>query len=77
MSDTRFLENGKYFYDVSTEKYNPTSYKTVSNKGSVESKNWNNYFGNNNNGNFHENNNSMEEFQNQEEFEDEQADFMP
>lgn len=72
LSDTRFMEGGKYFYDVNSEKYNPSS------RG-VNSENWYNnrgYFGNNN-VNAYENKNSMEGYQNQEEFEDDQDEFEP
>ncbi|KAG5010651.1 hypothetical protein AAZX31_07G185800 [Glycine max] len=72
LSDTRFMEGGKYFYDVNSEKYNhPTQYGG-STRG-MNSENWSNnrgYFGNNNV-------NSMEGYQNQEEFEDDQEDFEP
>ena len=72
LSDTRFIEGGKYFYDVKSEKYNhPTQYGG-STRG-VNSENWSSnrgYFGNNNV-------NSMEGYQNQEEFEDDQEDFDP
>jgi len=72
LSDTRFIEGGKYFYDVNSENYNnPTQYGGSS-RG-VNSENWSNnrgYFGNNNA-------NSMEGYQNQEQFEDEQEDFEP
>ncbi|KAK7369065.1 hypothetical protein VNO80_11099 [Phaseolus coccineus] len=78
LSDTRFVEGGKYFYDVNSEKYNnPTQYGDSS-RG-VNSENWSNnrgYFGNNN-VNSYENNNSMEGYQNQEQFEDDQEDFEP
>ncbi|XP_061341594.1 protein E6-like [Gastrolobium bilobum] len=67
MSDTRFLEGGKYFYDVNYEKYNPTLYGDSS-RG-VNTNNWYN-----NRGNYYGNNNG---YQNQEEFEDEQNDFEP
>ena len=72
LSDTRFMEGGKYFYDVNSEKYNhPTQYGGAT-RG-MNSENWSNnrgYFGNNNV-------NSMEGYQNQEEFEDDQEDFEP
>ncbi|XP_068470072.1 protein E6-like [Phaseolus vulgaris] len=78
LSDTRFVEGGKYFYDVNSEKYNnPTQYGGSS-RG-VSSENWSNnrgYFGNNN-VNSYENKNSMEGYQNQEQFEDDQEDFEP
>ncbi|XP_057433008.1 protein E6-like [Lotus japonicus] len=70
MSDTRFLEGGKYFYDMNNEKYNPTHYDD-SYRG-VNTNNWYNNRGNNNYGN-----NNKNAYQNQEEFEDEQNEFEP
>lgn len=64
MSDTRFLEGGKYFYDVGTEMYNPTNYGDSSRE--VNTNNWYNNRGVNYNG-----------YQNQEEFEDEHENFEP
>ncbi|CAL0300912.1 unnamed protein product [Lupinus luteus] len=65
MSDTRFLDGGKYFYDLNYEKYNPTIYGDSSRGVNTHNK-WynnrgNNYYGNNNG------------YQTQEEFEDEQV----
>ncbi|CAK8577653.1 unnamed protein product [Lathyrus sativus] len=81
MSDTRVMEGGKYFYDVNSEKYNPTLFNGDSSKGVVNSENWYNkkgYFGSNNNVNTYENNkNSMNGYQNQEEFESDQEEFEP
>ncbi|XP_047148124.1 protein E6-like isoform X2 [Vigna umbellata] len=78
LSDTRFVEGGKYYYDLNSEKYNnPTQYGGSS-RG-VNSEQWYNnwgYFGNNN-VNSYENKNSMEGYQNQEQFEDEQEEFEP
>ncbi|KAL2970888.1 hypothetical protein AAZX31_15G163400, partial [Glycine max] len=64
ISDTRFLEGGKYFYDVGTEMYNPTNYGDSSRE--VNTNNWYNNRGVNYNG-----------YQNQEEFEDEHENFEP
>lgn len=64
ISDTRFLEGGKYFYDVGTEMYNPTNYGDSSRE--VNTNNWYNNRGVNYNG-----------YQNQEEFEDEHKNFEP
>lgn len=64
MSDTRFLEGGKYFHDVAAEKYNPTNYGDSSRE--VNTNNWYNNRGGNYNGN-----------QNQQEFEDEHENFEP
>lgn len=75
MSDTRFMEGGKYFYNVNSEKYNPTT--VYEGQGSSNSENWydnKGYFGNNNN---NVNKNSMEGYQNQEEFEEDQQEFEP
>ncbi|KAI4299426.1 hypothetical protein L6164_032889 [Bauhinia variegata] len=61
MSDTRYVEAGKYYFHV------PDS------PSGVNTKNWNNYkgyFGNNNANSFE--NNNMERYQNSEEFEDEE-----
>lgn len=78
LSDTRFVEGGKYFYDLKSEKYNnPTQYGGSS-RG-VNSEQWSNnrgYFGNNN-VNSYENKNSVEGYQNQEQFEDDQEEFEP
>ncbi|XP_028777484.1 protein E6 [Neltuma alba] len=77
MSDTRFMEGGKYFYDINSEKYDQTLYGDSS-RG-VNSRGWENnkgYFGNNN-AKSYENNNSFEGYQNQEEFEEEPEDFEP
>ncbi|MED6157250.1 hypothetical protein PIB30_021592 [Stylosanthes scabra] len=71
LSDTRFVEGGKYFYDVNSDKYNPTA-RVVG----VSSQNWYNnrgYFGNNN----YENKKSMEGYQNQDVYEDNQEVFEP
>ncbi|RDX80152.1 Protein E6, partial [Mucuna pruriens] len=74
LSDTRFMENGRYYYNVDSEKYNQPTLYGDSSRG-VNSENWYNnrgYFGNNN-----VNKNSMEGYQNQEEFEDDQETFEP
>ncbi|KAK7319733.1 hypothetical protein RJT34_04458 [Clitoria ternatea] len=79
LSDTRFMEGGKYFYDVNSDKNHHSPLYGGSSRG-VASENWNNnkgYFGNSNNVNSYENNNSMEGYQNQEVFEDDQEDFEP
>ncbi|KAK6149945.1 hypothetical protein DH2020_017470 [Rehmannia glutinosa] len=67
ISDTRALENGKYFYDVSTEKYsNNHPYE------SLRGDNNRNYNGNSENNGYEFNSeNSMGGYQNQE-FEDEE-----
>ncbi|XP_054802959.1 protein E6-like [Prosopis cineraria] len=77
MSDTRFMEGGKYFYDINAEKYDPALYGDSS-RG-VNARSWENnrgYFGNNN-AKSYENTNSFEAYQNQEEFENEPEDFEP
>ncbi|KAK7327843.1 hypothetical protein VNO77_21936 [Canavalia gladiata] len=70
MSDTRFLEGGRYYHDVSMEeKYNPTTLYGDSSRG-VNTNNWYTNRGNNN-GNYNG-------YQNHEEFEDEQQEeFQP
>ncbi|KAE7995754.1 hypothetical protein FH972_000523 [Carpinus fangiana] len=83
MSDTRFMENGKYYYDINGEKYNPNQYRNS--KGTVASRNWDGnkgYYGNKggyygNNENSFEHSNSMEGYQNEEEFQEEQNEFEP
>ncbi|TKY71736.1 E6 protein [Spatholobus suberectus] len=65
MSDTRFLEGGKYFHDIYAEKYNPTNYGDSS-----RGVNTNNWYNNNRGGNYNG-------YQNQEEFEDEQENYEP
>ncbi|KAK7302829.1 hypothetical protein RJT34_13726 [Clitoria ternatea] len=70
MSDTRFLEDGKYFYDLEAEKYNPTLYGDSSKGVNVNTNNWYHSRGNNNYGNYNG-------FQNQEEFEDGHNEFEP
>ncbi|KAL4626898.1 hypothetical protein ACB092_05G129300 [Castanea dentata] len=67
MSDTRFLENGKYYYDLNLESnYNPNRYE---NSRGVDSRNWN-YHNNNNN-------NNNRGYQNEEEFQESQDEFVP
>jgi hypothetical protein len=84
MSDTRYLEGGKYYYDVNYEKYNPTMYSDSS-RG-MNNNNWykynnrgnsnNNNYGNNNE--FYQNNNgNYNGYKNQHEFENEQDAFEP
>lgn len=72
MSDTRFLEGGKYFYDLNYEKFNPTLYDDSS-RG-VNNNNWYNNRGNNN---AYQNHGNYNVYQNQQEFEDEQNEFEP
>jgi hypothetical protein len=92
MSDTRFMENGKYYYDLNSgkyyydlnsEKYNPNQNRNS--KGTVASRNWygnKGYYGNKggyygNNENSFEHSNSMEGYQNEEQFQEEQNEFEP
>jgi len=75
MSDTRFLEGGKYFYDVSYEKYNPTMYGDSS-RGVNNNNNWynnNNNYGYNNE--YQNNHGNYNGYKNQEELENEQHEF--
>ncbi|XP_062095776.1 protein E6 [Humulus lupulus] len=80
MSDTRFMENGKYFYDLNMEKnYDPNSYRNSRvvaeprnnwyNNRENKHNNNNNYYGHNNNNpndrSYETNNNSFEGYQNQ------------
>ncbi|KAF5473049.1 hypothetical protein F2P56_009694 [Juglans regia] len=79
MSDTRFLENGKYYYDINSENYNPNQYGNS--RSGVNSRIWYgnkgyNYHGNNENS-FEHNKHSMEGYQNEEEFQQEQDEFVP
>ncbi|XP_045806889.1 protein E6-like [Trifolium pratense] len=88
MSDTRFLEGGKYYYDVSYEKYNPTMYNPTmysdSSRG-INNDNWYNNRGNSNNDNNYGNNNEYYQnnhgnyngYKNQHEFENEEDAFKP
>lgn len=69
MSDTRFMENGKYYYDLNREPH----HYSRSSRG---------YFGNNNNnnGNSYQYGNSMGRYQNQNdeaEFQEEPDEFVP
>ncbi|KAK4794576.1 hypothetical protein SAY86_012570 [Trapa natans] len=88
MSDTRFMENGKYSYDIDNEeKYYPNyrydKYARKSGSRSGEYYNMNMVNGGHNEGNYrnpsYENNgNSMGGYsQNQEEFQDAQEEFVP
>ncbi|CAK8530583.1 unnamed protein product [Lathyrus sativus] len=82
MSDTRFLEGGKYFHDINNEKYNPTMYGDSYSTG-VNTNNWYNNRGNsynsNNNGYYQNNHGSYNGYKNQvvDQFEDEQNEFEP
>ncbi|KAK4421206.1 protein E6 [Sesamum alatum] len=50
MSDTRFLENGKYFYDVNTDKYSSSHpYETLKRGEARNEYNNRNYYGNSEN----------------------------
>lgn len=81
MSDTRFMENGKYFYDINSE--NNFESNQYGNSRVVESRNnWANnkgYFDNNDRVNHHQNNmphDSFQGFQN-EEFSQNEEEFQP
>ena len=65
MSDTRFLEGGRYFHDIYAEEQHPTTNYEDSSKG-VDTNYWYNNRGGNYNGH-----------QNQEKFEDEHENFEP
>ncbi|PSS24618.1 hypothetical protein CEY00_Acc09533 [Actinidia chinensis var. chinensis] len=73
MSDTRFLENGRYFYDIQSENNYNNGYGSSRgvdnyNKG---------YYGNSYNENSYVVNNSMEGYQNQEQFQEDQEEYVP
>ncbi|OMO52800.1 protein E6-like protein [Corchorus capsularis] len=71
MSDTRFVEGGKYYYDVKNENYYPNN-GYESGKGTTENEG---YFGNAENSNEF---NSMEEFQNKEnQYKESQEEYVP
>ncbi|OWM91196.1 protein E6-like [Punica granatum] len=85
MSDTRFMENGKYYYDIDNEeKYNP-NYRSQNTRTTSRSSEYNpnmmngGYYGNNyKNSNYKYNGNTMGGYeQNQEEFQDVQDEFVP
>ncbi|GAU23608.1 hypothetical protein TSUD_385970 [Trifolium subterraneum] len=82
MSDTRFLEGGKYYYDVEYEKYNPTMYSDSSRE--MNNNNWYNNRGNSYNNNYGNNNEYYQNnhgnyngYKNQHEFENEEDAFKP
>ncbi|XP_010260323.1 PREDICTED: protein E6 [Nelumbo nucifera] len=82
MSDTRFLEGGKYFYDMKKESSYPSGYgwQKGSSEGLGSSRNTYNYGGynGNNNENGFEYNNSMEGYQNQEDqYQESQEEYEP
>ncbi|XP_057498209.1 protein E6-like isoform X1 [Actinidia eriantha] len=73
MSDTRFLENGRYFYDIQSENNYNNGYGSSRgvdnyNKG---------YYGNSYNENSYVVNNSMEGYQNQEQYQEGQEEYVP
>ncbi|PIN06552.1 hypothetical protein CDL12_20891 [Handroanthus impetiginosus] len=75
MSDTRFVENGKYFYDLNAEKYsNNHPYESLRGiRGRNEYNNNRNFYENRENTNGYEFNgeNSLGGYQNEEEFQEE------
>ncbi|KAH6790345.1 hypothetical protein C2S51_005351 [Perilla frutescens var. frutescens] len=71
MSDTRFMENGKYFYDINSEKYSSNHpYESLRGARAQNEFDNRNFYGNN----AYEFNgeNSVGGFQNREEFQDEE-----
>ncbi|KAJ6402120.1 hypothetical protein OIU84_014242 [Salix udensis] len=72
MSDTRYLENGKYYYDLNNENsnYYPNQYQ----QSSRNNYNTRGYYNNNNNGNskYEYSNNSMQKYDSQDDFEESQ-----
>ncbi|XP_057737309.1 protein E6-like [Arachis stenosperma] len=84
MSDTRFLEGGKYYYDLESEKYNTNNhgeaYRGVVNNhnNNNNNDNFNNYNSyNNQGGNAYHGNYNSNQNNNQEFFEDEIDDTQP
>ena len=75
MSDTRFLENGKYYYEMNNgnkNNYSPDGYSRTE-KGSTSSTEANYYSNTQNSNEF----NSMEEFQGQHEYQEGQEEYVP
>ncbi|KAB2091102.1 hypothetical protein ES319_A03G167700v1 [Gossypium barbadense] len=72
MSDTRFVEGGKYYYNMKNEQYYPNGYEFSSSKGTTKNEG---YYGNTENSNEF---NSMEEFQNKEDqYMERQEEYVP
>ncbi|XP_061979236.1 protein E6-like [Populus nigra] len=82
MSDTRYLEHGKYYYDVNNENsnYYPNQYQQNSRNNYNTRGYYNNnnnyntrgYYNNNENSKYEYNNNSMQKYDNQDDFEESQ-----
>ncbi|KAJ6999880.1 hypothetical protein D5086_008091 [Populus alba] len=75
MSDTRYLANGKYYYDLNNE--NSNYYRNQYQQNSRNNYNTRGYYNNNNNNNdenskYEYNNNSMQKYDNQDDFEESQ-----
>ncbi|XVF32198.1 hypothetical protein REPUB_Repub17cG0061400 [Reevesia pubescens] len=70
MSDTRFAEGGKYYYNVKNENYYPNGYES----SGKETKKNEGYYGNTENSNEFS---SMEEIQNKEEYQEMQEQYVP
>ncbi|XP_059663199.1 protein E6-like [Cornus florida] len=75
MSDTRYVENGKYYYDVQNEKYYQNGYET-SVKGSGNNNNNEGYNYGTNGVNSNEFN-TMEEYERQQGYPESQGEFFP
>ncbi|KAG5246989.1 hypothetical protein IMY05_004G0033300 [Salix suchowensis] len=75
MSDTRYLENGKYYYDLNNENsnYYPNQYQQSS-RNNYNTRGYYNNNNNNNNGNskYEYSNNSMQKYDSQDDFEESQ-----
>ncbi|KAK8627247.1 hypothetical protein V6N13_134865 [Hibiscus sabdariffa] len=72
MSDTRFVEGGKYYYNVKRENYYPNGYEFSLSKETNKNEG---YYGNTENSNEF---NSMEELENREdEYQDRQEEYVP
>ncbi|WCJ27087.1 hypothetical protein M5689_008861 [Euphorbia peplus] len=65
MSDTRFVENGKYFHDVNENNYYPNQYNQNSRNNEYDSNRVYSSSSNDENNNAYDFNNSMDNFQNQ------------
>ncbi|MED6122503.1 hypothetical protein PIB30_040411 [Stylosanthes scabra] len=81
MSDTRFMEGGKYYYDLDSEKYSTNNNHGEAYRGAVNNNNnndnFNTYNYNNQGGNAYHGNYNSNQNNNQEFFEDEIDDTQP
>lgn len=80
MSDTRFVENGKYFYDVNTEKYSSKHpYESLKSASPARNEYYGNrnYYGNGENVNGYELNRGFQQQNQEDQFQDEENYNMP